>query len=101
MVQRLWATWIFDPAGGFEAAPFYQADGGIDDRLGGQSMGRTAIKAEHIAGQMECTDLAPSVAKKLVGPNRAVDHLIDVFAGLSLAINFLILPVGKFGRDHA
>src|SRR5437899_122305 len=76
MVQRLWATWTFDPAAGFQAAALHQADGGVGDRFGRQAMGRTSIEAEHVAGQMERADLAPSVVEELVGANRAADHLI-------------------------
>ena len=87
--------------GGFEVAPLHQADGGIGDRFSGQSMGRTRIEAEHIAGQMERTDLASPVVEELVGTNRATDDLIDVLRRLAFAINLLLLAVGEFRCDHA
>ena len=94
--------------GGFQAAALHQADGGVGDRFGRQAMGRAGVEAEHVTGQMERADLAPSVGKQLVGANCAADHLIDIFARLALAVDILILPVGKLagnhthtGRDHA
>jgi hypothetical protein len=86
--------------GGFQAAALHQADGGVGDRFSRQAMGGAGIEAEHVAGQMERADLAPSVVEQLVGADRAADHLIDIFARLALAVDFLILPVGKLGGNH-
>src|ERR1017187_10601490 len=44
---------------------------------------------------MECADLTPSVGKQLVAAHRAANHLIDVFRGLILAVDFLVFLVGE------
>jgi hypothetical protein len=50
---------------------------------------------------MEGADLAASVGQELVGTNRAADDLVNVLGLLILAVDFLVLPVGKFRRDKA
>src|SRR5207302_8363139 len=87
--------------GSLEAATLHQADSCIGYGFGGQAMRRTGIETEHVAGQVERADLAPSVVEKLVGANRTADHLIDVFGRLTFAINLLLFPVGIFGGNHA
>src|SRR5262245_56453155 len=57
---------------------------------------------------MERADLTPSVVEELVGADRAADHLIHIFAGLAVTVDFLVLAVGELaghdacaGGDHA
>ncbi len=83
-----------------EAAALHQPHRGIDDGFRGQPVDRSRFEAENIARQMEGADLAASVGQQLVAANRARDHLVDVFRRLILAVDFLVLPVGKFGRNQ-
>src|SRR6266446_2518688 len=82
-----------------EAAALYEAHGGIDDGFRRQAMVHSRFQSEDVARQMKCANLAASVGQKLVGTNRAADHLIDVFGRLILAVNLFLLPVGEFRRD--
>jgi hypothetical protein len=50
---------------------------------------------------VEGANLSPPVGKQFVAADRAADHLINVFSGLILAIDFLVLAIGEFGSDEA
>ena len=76
-----------DARGLFEAAAFHQAYGRIDDGFRREAVALARFKSEDVARQMNCADLAPSIRKQSVGPNRAADDLIDVFGRLVLTVD--------------
>ena len=89
-------------AGGLlEAAALYQAHGRVDDGFRGEAMAGARFESKDVARQEKCADLAAPVGEQLVSPNRAPDHLIDIFSQLILAVDLLVLPVRKFRRHEA
>jgi hypothetical protein len=64
-------------------------------------MHRPGFKPENVTRQMKCADLTPSVGQQFVAANRAADDLVNVFRGLILSVDFLVLFVGEFSGDEA
>jgi hypothetical protein len=50
---------------------------------------------------MKGANLTPSIGKQLVGPNGALDYLIDIFRWLILSVDFFVFPVGELGGNQA
>src|SRR6266702_6499838 len=90
-----------DAGGLFEAAALHEPHGGVNNGFSGQPMDSSRFEPENVTRQMECADLTPSVGKQLVGANRTADHLVDIFRGIILAVDFLVLPVGELGGYQA
>ena len=59
------------------------------------------FQSKDVAWQKKSADLAPPIGQEFVGPNRATNNLIDIFRRLILAVDFLVFPVGEFGRHKA
>ena len=83
-----------------EVAALHQAHGGIDDGFRREPVGRPRLEPEDVARQMERADLAPPVGKQPVAAHRAGDDLVDIFRGLILAVDFLILPLAELARHQ-
>ena len=101
MVQSFRATLTSRSRGLLETAAFHQPHGGIDNGFRRQAAGNSQFEPEDIARQKKRADLAPSIGKQFVGPNRAADDLIDIFRRLVLAVDLLIFAVGELGRNEA
>src|ERR1700737_3716932 len=84
-----------------KTAALHQPYGGVDNRFCREAVVRSRFEPEDVARKMKRADLAPSVRQQLVAPDGAADDLINVFRWLLLAVDLLILPVGKFGRHEA
>ena len=65
---------------------FHETNRGVNDGFGCEAM-ETLFEAEDIASQVKRADLATTVRQKLVTPNRAFNHLIEVVYGLCLSEN--------------
>src|SRR6478672_9086280 len=89
------------PGSLLKAAALDQAYGRVDDGFCGEAMAGARFEPEDVARQEKCADLAASVGKQLVSPDRAPNHLIDIFSQLIFAVDLLVLPVGKFRRHEA
>jgi hypothetical protein len=76
-----------------ETRAFHQPHRGVDNRFGGKPVCVAVLKAKDIAGQMECTNLSPSVGEEFVAAGGPFDDLIDIFGGLALAKNLSAAPV--------
>src|SRR5258707_5278574 len=84
-----------------ETAAFHQPHSGIDNGFRRKPVGHSRFEPEYFARQEKRADLAASIGKQLVSPNRAADDLINIFRRLILAVDLLILPVREFGSHQA
>ena len=84
-----------------ETAAFHQAHGGIDNGFRRQPVAGSRFQSEDVVRQMKRADLTPSVGKQFVGPNGALDDLIDILSRLVFSVDFFILPVGELGGNEA
>ena len=58
-----------------KGAALQQHDLGFNDGFRGELMAAGGLKTEEIAGKMEGADLPAAIGEKLVGADRAGDHL--------------------------
>src|SRR5262245_60676810 len=83
----------------FETASLNKANSGVDDSFCREPVGVARLQPKHVARQVKGTDLTPSVGEQFVSANRSGNHLVDIFGGFVLAVDFLILAIGDFTRD--
>jgi len=76
-----------------------EANGGLDDRFGGETVRGTVFQAEDVANQVKCANLSPAVREELVAPHRTLDHLIDIFRRFCLPEDFRAPIVSKFAQN--
>src|SRR5260370_2283459 len=82
-----------------QAFAFHQANRGVNDGFGCEAM-EIMFEAEDIASQVKRADLAATVREKLVAPNRAFNHLIDVVCWLCFSENLGAPSVFELGRTN-
>src|SRR5680860_657605 len=70
--------------GAQEALPFERDDLHEDDGLGGSVMDVINLETEHVARQMERTDLPAAVGKQLGDADHTGDELMDIAGPLAL-----------------
>ena len=63
------------------------ADRGLDDRFGAETMVLSRLEPENIAGEMESADLPATVPQDLVSAYRAGDDLVEILRRLGFAID--------------
>src|SRR5258705_13661716 len=78
---------------------FHETNRGVNDGFGCEAM-EIMFEAEDIASQVKRADLAATVRQKLVAPNRAFNHLIDVVCRLCFSKNLGAPTVFELGRTN-
>jgi hypothetical protein len=80
---------------GFEGWARHHAHQGRAQGLGGDAIGRAALQAEHVAGEVEGFDLPPAVAQDPAGAQGSGDQLVDSVGRLALVEDRLALAVAQ------
>src|SRR5215831_1895975 len=62
----------------------------IVDCFGGKLVLYTHFEAKDVTWEVEATDLASPIAEDLVGPHRALGHLVHIFGRFAFAKNLLV-----------